>query len=70
MDIYKKKIKLELTVGEITEIVEHLKDVILALGGTDNTDEDTVSAFIKVAKIEQSYFQDEGRDSILLKALK
>jgi len=50
MSIYDKKVKVELTVGEIFEIVGHLKDEIKANGGTNNTDEDVVSAFMKLGK--------------------
>lgn len=50
MSVYDKKVKVELTVGEIFEIVGHLKDVIKANGGSDNTDEEVVSAFVKLAE--------------------
>ena len=48
---YDKKVKVELTIGEIFEIVGHLKDVIKANGGTDYTDDDVVNAFNKLYKI-------------------
>ena len=51
-DYYNKKVKVELTIGEIFEIVGHLKDNIKANGGTDYTDDDVVSAFNKLSKIE------------------
>ena len=49
---WNKKVKVELTIGEIFEIVGHLKDVIKANGGTDYTDDDVVNAFNKLYKVE------------------
>ena len=48
---YDRKVKVELTIGEIFEIVGHLKDVIKANGGTDYTDIDVVNAFNKLKDI-------------------
>jgi len=49
---YDKKVKVELTIGEIFEIVGHLKDEIKANGGTAYTDDDVVNAFNKLKDIE------------------
>jgi|TARA_A100000172_G_scaffold79638_1_gene67160 hypothetical protein len=49
---YDTKVKVELTIGEVFEIVGHLKDVIKANGGTDYTDKDVVNAFNKLKDIE------------------
>lgn len=49
---FHKKVKVELTIGEIFEIVGHLKDVIKSNGGTDYTDDDVVNAFNKLKDIE------------------
>jgi len=49
---YDKKVKIELTIGEIFEIVGHLKDEIKANGGTAYTDDDVVNAFNKLKDIE------------------
>ena len=49
---YNKKVKVELTIGEIYEIVGCLKDEIKANGGTDYTDDDVVNAFNKLKDIE------------------
>ena len=49
---YDTKVKVELTIGEVFEIVGHLKDVIKANGGTDNTDKDVVNAFNKLKDIK------------------
>ena len=48
---FDQKVKVELTLGEVFEIVGHLKDVIKANGGTDNTDNDVVNAFNKLKDI-------------------
>tara|TARA_A100001515_G_scaffold13444_1_gene10137 strand:+ start:750 stop:914 length:165 start_codon:yes stop_codon:yes gene_type:complete len=48
---YDTKVKVELTIGEVFEIVGYLKDVIKANGGTDNTDKDVVNAFNKLKDI-------------------
>tara|TARA_Y100000114_G_scaffold106322_1_gene99599 strand:- start:196 stop:360 length:165 start_codon:yes stop_codon:yes gene_type:complete len=48
---YDTKVKVELTMGEVFEIVGHLKDVIKANGGTDYTDNDVVNAFNKLKDI-------------------
>lgn len=50
---FHKKVKVELTIGEIFEIVGHLKDVIKYNGGTDYTDDDVVNAFNKLKDIEK-----------------
>jgi hypothetical protein len=49
---FHKKVKVELTIGEIFEIVGHLKDVIKYNGGTDYTDDDVVNAFNKLKDIK------------------
>ena len=49
---FEQKVKVELTLGEVFEIVGHLKDVIKANGGTDNTDNDVVNAFNKLKDIK------------------
>ena len=48
---FDQKVKVELTLGEVFEIVGHLKDVIKANGGTDYTDNDVVNAFNKLKDI-------------------
>jgi hypothetical protein len=48
---YNKKVKVELTIGEIYEIVGCLKNEIKANGGTDYTDNDVVNAFNKLKDI-------------------
>jgi hypothetical protein len=49
---YDTKVKVELTIGEVFEIVGHLKDVIKANGGTAYTDDDVVNAFNKLKDIK------------------
>ena len=49
---WNKKVKVELTTGEVFEIVGHLKDVIKANGGTDYTNDDVVNAYNKLKDIE------------------
>ena len=49
---YDTKVKVELTIGEVFEIVGHLKDVIKANGGTDYTDDDVWKHFYKTVVLD------------------